>query len=145
MAATTEERIAFIKLRIGDVTTNPLYPMFTDDEYTMVLGTVGENIDKATRIMAISATMIIGSINTREVIGDLTIENTFAPNYLKAMDYLINDPVARIPPNLMPWVAEVKKTKLDRSTDLSCEGQCNPWKFGSHCRNHCSCDKPCGC
>lgn len=141
MAATIEEKIAFIKLRIGDVTTNPIYPMFTDEEYGMVLNTVNSDIDKATRIMAISATMIIGSINTREVIGDLTIENTFAPNYLKAMDYLINDPVARIPPNLMPWVAESKKTKLERSTDLSCEGQCNPWKFGSHC----SCDKPCGC
>lgn len=143
MAATTEEKIAFIKLRIGDVTTNPIYPMFTDEEYTMVLGTVAGDVDKATRIMAISATMIIGSINTREVIGDLTIENTFAPNYLKAMDYLINDPVARIPLNLMPWVAglESKPTKLQKSTDLSCEGQCDPWKFGSPC----GCSKSCGC
>lgn len=139
MAATTEEKIAFIKLRIGDVTTNPIYPMFTDDEYTMVLNTVSGDVDKATRIMAISATMIIGSINTREVIGDLTIENSFAPNYLKAMDYLINDPVARIPPNLMPWVAglDSKPTKLEMSTDLSCDGSCNPWKFGSQCN--------CGC
>ena len=138
MAATIEEKIAFIKLRIGDVATNPIFPMFTDEEYTMVLGTVKEDIDKATRIMAISATMIIGSINTREVIGDLTIENTFAPNYLKAMDYLINDPVAKIPANLMPWVAglDAKPLKLDKAADLSCEGQCNPWKFGSH---------PCGC
>lgn len=122
---TLEEKIAFIKLRIGDVTTNPIYPMFTDEEYTMVLNTVNGDVDKATRIMAISATMIIGSINTREVIGDLTIENTFAPNYLKAMDYLINDPVARIPANLMPWVAGVnaKNTKLMDASDLSCEGQ----------------------
>lgn len=150
MAATTEEKIAFIKLRIGDVTTNPIFPMFTDDEYTMVLDTVSGSIDKATRIMAISATMIIGSISTREVIGDLTIENTFAPNYLKAMDYLIKDPVAKLPPNLMPWVAglDKKPTKLDLSTDLTCEGQCNPWKFGSHCSCHkaCACTSaPCGC
>lgn len=122
MAATTEEKIAFIKLRIGDVTTNPIYPMFSDEDYSMVLGTVSGSIDKATRIMAISATMLIGSINTREVIGDLTIENSFAPNYLKAMDYLINDPVARIPANLMPWVAglDSKPTKLETSSDLSC-------------------------
>lgn len=144
MAATTEEKIAFIKLRIGDVTTNPIFPMFIDDDYLMVLNTVRGDVDKATRIMAISATMVIGSINTREVIGDLTIENTFAPNYLKAMDYLINDPVARIPSNLMPWVAglDSKKTKLEKSADLSCAGQCNPFKFGSYC----GCvSTPCGC
>ena len=136
---TPEEKIAFIKLRIGDVPTNPLYPMFTDDEYLMVLNTVNGDVDKATRIMAISATMIIGSLNTREVIGDLTIENTFAPNYLKAMDYLINDPVARIPAGLMPWVAGVDAapTKLQQSTDLSCKGQCNPDTFGSY--------SSCGC
>lgn len=138
MAATTEEKIAFIKLRIGDVTTNPIYPMFTDEEYSMVLATVSGNVDRATRIMAISATMIIGSISTREVIGDLTIENTFAPNYLKAMAYLINDPVARIPANLMPWVStDCKPTKLQQVSDLTCEGKCNPYRFGSNCS--------CGC
>ena len=135
MLATTEEKIAFIKLRIGDVATNPIFPMFTDDEYTMVLGSVNGNVDKATRIMAISATMVIGSISTREVIGDLTIENTFAPNYLKAMDYLINDPVARIPANLMPWIAtrDSKLTKLEKAADLSCSGQCDPNSFGCTC------------
>ncbi|MNI43482.1 hypothetical protein D3C85_938120 [compost metagenome] len=139
MALTTQEKIAFIKLRIGDVTTNPIYPMFSEEDYAMVLGTVGGDVDKATRIMAISATMTIGSIATREVIGDLTIENTFAPNYLKAMDYLINDPVARIPSNLMPWVAglESKSTKLEQAADLTCNGQCNAYKFGSTCT--------CGC
>lgn len=124
-AQTIEEKIAFIKLRIGDTPNNPLYPMFSDEEYTMVLATVDGNVDRATRIMAISATMVIGSMSTREHIGDLTIENSFSTNYLKAMDYLINDPVARIPLNLMPWVAgeNACPTKLMQVADLSCKGQ----------------------
>lgn len=142
MALTTQAKIAFIKLRIGDVPTNPIYPMFSEEDYAMVLDTVSGDVDKATRIMAISATMTIGSIATREVIGDLTIENTFAPNYLKAMDYLINDPVARIPANLMPWVAglDSKPTKLEQAADLSCE-RCSGDTFSSYLGStfRCSC------
>lgn len=143
MAATLEEKIAFIKLRIGDVTTNPIWPMFTDEDYEVVLNGVNGNIERATRMMAISATMIVGSVSTREAVGDIEVQNVFAPNYLKALDYLINDPNSKVPANLMPWVAGMdrKPTKLERSTDLSCEGQCNPWKFS----NHCKCIDSCGC
>lgn len=131
MAATTEDKIAFIKLRIGDVTTNPIWPMFTDEEYEVVLNGVGGNIERATRMMAISATMIVGSVNTREVVGDIEVQNVFAPNYLKALDYLINDPGAKIPANLMPWVAgmDSRPTKIERAPLVFCDRCRNPFTF----------------
>ena len=144
MAATTEEKIAFIKLRIGDVTTNPIFPMFTDTEYTTVLDGVSGNIERATRIMAVSATMIVGSVSTREVVGDIEVQNVFATNYLKALDYLINDPTSRVPANLMPWVAGVdsRPTKLEQSADLSC-GCRNGYTFSSYLGSTYRCS--CGC
>ncbi|MDX9668769.1 hypothetical protein [Pseudomonas sp. P8_250] len=144
MAATPEEKIAFIKLRIGDVTTNPIFPMFTDEEYTTVLNGVSGNIERATRMMAISATMIVGSVSTREVVGDIEVQNVFATNYLKALDYLINDPSSRIPVNLMPWVAglDSRPTKLAQSSDLSC-GCRNGDTFSSHRGPTIRCS--CGC
>jgi hypothetical protein len=73
-------------------------------------------------MMAISATMIVGSVSTREMVGDIEVQNIFAANYLKALDYLINDPMTKVPLNLMPWVAGVDSTptKLEQATDLSC-------------------------
>jgi hypothetical protein len=133
MAATTEEKIAFIKLRIGDVTSNPIFPMFTDEEYTVVLDGNSGNIERTTRMMAISATMIVGSVSTREMVGDIEVQNVFATNYLKALDYLINDPMTRIPANLMPWVAgmDSQPTKLEQASDLSC-GCRNGLTFGGY-------------
>lgn len=105
MAMTDEEKIAFIKLRIGDVPTNPLYPIFTDDEYQLMLDACGGDVDKATRMAAIGAAMQVSTISTREQIDDLVIENDLAANYMKALDYLIKNPVTVIPAGLMPWIA----------------------------------------
>lgn len=142
MAATTEEKIAFIKLRIGDVATNPIYPMFTDEEYTVVLDGNSGNIERSTRMMAISATMTVGSVSTREMVGDIEVQNVFATNYLKALDYLINDPMTKVPMNLMPWVAGMDSTptKLEQATDLSC-GCRNGLTFSSYLGStfRCSC------
>lgn len=141
MAATTEEKIAFIKLRIGDVTTNPIFPMFTDDEYTVVLNANNGNIERSTRMMAISATMIVGSVSTREQVGDIEVQNVFATNYLKALHYLINDPMTNVPMNLMPWVAglDSSPSKLDRATEnLSC-GCRNGLTFSSYIGSTCRC------
>ena len=141
MAATTEDKIAFIKLRIGDVTTNPIWPMFSDEEYEVVLNGVNGNIDRATRMMAISATMIVGSVSTREVVGDIEVQNVFATNYLKALDYLINDPGSKVPANLMPWTGDSRSTKLDRIDIVFCEFCRNPDTFSGHrtARSTCTC------
>lgn len=141
MAATTEEKIAFIKLRIGDVTTNPIWPMFTDEEYEVVLNGVNGNIERATKMMAISATMIVGSVATREVVGDIEVQNVFAPNYLKALDYLINDPGAKIPSNLMPWVAgmDSRPTKIERAPLVFCDRCRNPYTFSGMSTSVCRC------
>ncbi len=122
---TEEEKIAFIKLRIGDVPSNPMYPMFTDEEYALALQAVNGNVDKAVRIMAMSAAMTISSISSREQIDDFVIENTFSTNYLKALDYLISDPISPIPDNLLPVILtkDCDRVKLMDVADLSCTGQ----------------------
>lgn len=144
MAATTEEQIAFIKLRIGDVSTNPIFPMFTDDEYALVLSSYKGSVERATRMMAISAAMLVSTVSTREVVGDIEVQNVFATNYMKALDYLINDPTSRVPVNLMPWVAgmDSKPTKLALASDLSC-GCGNGNTFSSYIGSTIRCS--CGC
>lgn len=139
MAATTEDKIAFIKLRIGDVSTNPIWPMFTDEEYEVVLDGVNGNLERATRMMAISAAMIVGSVSTREVVGDIEVQNVFATNYMKALDYLINDPGAKIPVNLMPWVANSRPLKLEQFDSVYCELCKNPYTFSGHSHRRCAC------
>ena len=121
---TDEEKIAFIKLRIGDVPSNPLYPMFSDEEYEMALLASKGNVDRAVRMMAITAVMLAGSVSSREHIDDFDIQNDFSKNYLAALQYLINDPVSLIPDNLIPWIhTKCGSSKLMDVADLSCCGQ----------------------
>lgn len=105
MAMTDEQKIQLIRLRIGDVPGSPLYPLFTDEEYQLFLDASGGDVDKATTMAAISAAFQVSTISSREVIDDLQLENQIAANYLKALQYLIDNPVVQIPSGLMPWTA----------------------------------------
>lgn len=152
---TDDEKIAFIKIRVGDVPSNPMYPMFADEDYQLVLSAVKGDINKATVMMAISAAMQAATWSSREVIDDFQIQNEFASSYLKALDYLIKNPASALPDGLAPVLIgeDKRQLKLMDVADLSCCGQlkCNPHSrhFGNcDVPKHCGCgpDKPaCGC
>lgn len=124
-AMTDEEKIALIRLRIADVPSSPLYPLFTDAEYLSMLNSVNGNVDRATVMAAISAAMQVSSISSREVIDDLSIQNDIASNYLKALDYLIKYPTTSPPANLIPWSVfdgmHHCKSLLEKAANLNCK------------------------
>ena len=100
---TDEEKIALIKVMVGDVPSNPFYPLFAD--YQKWLAMYNGDIDKTVRTAAISASMFMATVDSREVIGDLVIENEIASNYIKALNLLIANPSKSDPDGLMPWSA----------------------------------------
>ena len=102
---TDEEKIALIKLMIGDVPASPFYPLFSDADYGKWLAMYNGDIDKTVRTAAISASMFMATVESREVIGDLVLENEIANNYIKALNLLIANPTKSLPDGLMPWTA----------------------------------------
>lgn len=100
---TEEEKIAAIRLLIGDIEGSPFYPLFTDADILQFLTLSGGNVYKAARMAAISASMVLAGWSTRERTGDIEVWSSLSTNYLKALDYFIRNPDTAIPDGLIPW------------------------------------------
>lgn len=118
---TDDEKKSLLALMIGDVEGSPYYPLFTSTQYGQFLMMAGGNVNNAVQSAAISASMVIGSDYTREVIGDLQLSRNAGANYLKALDYLIKNSKATIPAKLMPWIGGNGKNKLLDYARCDCE------------------------
>lgn len=98
------EKIAIIRLVVGDVQGSPFYPIFQDSEYLQFLSLSNGNVKKAILWAATSASMMLSGMNSREKTGDITVWNDSANNYLKALRLLMDTQSKfDIPENLMPW------------------------------------------
>lgn len=118
---TDDEKKSLLALMIGDVEGSPYYPLFTSIQYGQFLMMAGGSVNNAVQSAAISASMVIGSDYTREVIGDLQLSRNAGANYLKALDYLIKNSKATIPAKLMPWIGGNGKNKLLDYARCDCE------------------------
>lgn len=116
---TDEEKIALIALLIGDIAGGPYYPMFTPEQYTQFLKLASGNVNQATVYAAMSASFLVGSENSREVIDELSVSSSGGANYIKLLDYLIKT-VGKVPPsNLMPWSANVDSCEVNKLLSFS--------------------------
>lgn len=111
--------ILAVRLLIGDVPTSPFYQLFTDEEIQVFLDLNSGNIQAAARMAAISASMQLAAWSTRERTGDIEVWSSLSSNYLKALDYLINNPTGNIPNGLMPWAGGISKKEV-------CQNNRNP-------------------
>lgn len=111
--------ILAVRLLIGDVPTSPFYQLFTDEEIQVFLDLNNGNIQAAARMAAISASMQLAAWSTRERTGDIEVWSSLSSNYLKALDYLINNPTGNIPNGLMPWAGGISKREV-------CQNNRNP-------------------
>jgi hypothetical protein len=111
--------ILAVRLLIGDVPTSPFYQLFTDEEIQVFLDLNSGNIQAAARMAAISASMQLAAWSTRERTGDIEVWSSLSSNYLKALDYLINNPSGNIPNGLMPWAGGISKKEV-------CQNNRNP-------------------
>jgi hypothetical protein len=124
-----------VNLLIGNVPSNPFYPIFTDEEIQQFLDLTNQNVYQAARMAAISASFTIAGYSTRERTGDIEVWNDYAKNYLAALGNLINSPTTLIPMNLIPWSANKCPSKL-MNIEI-CDGD--------NCREAICCEVGCGC
>lgn len=92
----TPEQIAairMVRLMIGDSPGSPFYPLFDDDEIASVLEYNKWNIRKATRQMAIAASMNFSQMVYRERTGDIEVWNNVSIQYQKALENIIKGSV----------------------------------------------------
>jgi len=132
MALTPVEQV---RLLIGDIPSNPFYPLYTDEEIQQFLDLTNQNVFQAARLAAISASFTVAGYSTRERTGDIEVENNYAKNYLAALGNFINNPTFIIPPGLFPWSANKCPSKL-----MSIE-VCDR----DNCREAVCCETGCGC
>lgn len=105
-------KITLIALLIGDVNGSPFFPLFDQDQYLNFLILGGGNVMKAARWAAISASMIVGSYNTRERVGEEEVWSSFGTNYLAALKMFLGNSSINIPDGLMPWAAGMSRQEL---------------------------------
>lgn len=102
---TDDEKISLIALILGDIPGGPYYPMFTEEQYRQFLKLGRGDVNRSSVYAAMSASFFVSGESSREVIGELQISSSTSANYLKLLDYLIQN-AGKVPPdNLMPWFA----------------------------------------
>lgn len=102
---TDEENILFIRMLIGDTEGSPFYPLFPDTYYRMTLDRLGGDLRSAAMSMAISASFQLTGWNTRERTGSIEVWNNMGENYLKALQFFVDNEGKRIPSGINPWAA----------------------------------------
>ena len=130
--------IQTLRLLIGDTPTSPFYQLFDDLELQQFLDLNNSNIFAATRMAAIYASFQLAGWSTRERTGNIEVWSDLSSNYLKALGYLINSPMQKIPNGLMPWAGGMSKVAI-------CATNHNPDIVQSPLNNIVTCDydNPC--
>ena len=141
---TDEEKIALLALMLGDVPGGPYYPLFTEAQYMQFLVLGKGDVYKSIVWAALSASSIISSDSSREVIGELQISSSSGTNYLKFLDYLMQNANKVPPANMMPWFGndgpcDTNKLMNYRVCDVvNYETFLNVWnKTGESCCSSC--------
>lgn len=110
---TDKEKVLLVRLLIGDIESSPFYPLFQDEEILQFLSLTGGVVVSAAKFAAISASMMLAGWSTRERSGSVEVWNSLSTNYLKALDYLINNSNKTIPNGLMPWAAGISRLEVE--------------------------------
>lgn len=108
----TPEDIATVRMIVGDVPSNPLYPILEDVDYAYLLDSVNQDVWQAAIKAAIIISMRIASYPTRERAGNYEVWNEYAKTYLKALDNIINTPVALLPNLVVPYAGGISKQDM---------------------------------
>ena len=117
MAYTEEQqkKIDLVRLYIGDVTSSPFYPIFSDDEIGSILEFRGWNVKKGIRDTAISASMYFAQLPSRERVDVLEEWNTVAQQYQKALQDLISETsTMSLDDGLMPYFGGISWEQISK-------------------------------
>ncbi|MDF5713567.1 MAG: hypothetical protein PUP93_06680 [Rhizonema sp. NSF051] len=128
-----------VRLLIGDVPSSPFYQLFSDEEIQQFLDMTNQNVFSAARLAAISASFQLAGWSTRERTGDIEVWSSLSTQYLKALDYMINNPGSLIPNGLMPWSASTGSCNKLLNIEI-CDGD-NCREAQACCGTGCGCDE----
>lgn len=110
---TDDQKIVIMKLVIGDVPNNPFYPMFSDVEYQAFLDYSNGVIQRAIRMAAIGASMMLATINYKEMIGDEQIWSNVSRDYQKALQALISESaINNLADGIMPYASGISRKDM---------------------------------
>lgn len=105
---TDDQKIFLMRLTIGDVLNNPFYPMFADEEYQAFLNYTNGVVQRAIRMAAIGASMMLATINYKEVVGDEAIWSNVSRDYQNALKSLISESaINALPDGIMPYASGI--------------------------------------
>lgn len=105
MALTPIEQV---RLLIGLGTNSPFADFLTDNEIQWFLDYNDGRVIDAARMAAISLSMQLTGVPSRERVGDIDVWNNISTAYIKALDNFIKDSSAKTLPNgLMPYAAGI--------------------------------------
>lgn len=105
---TDEQKIVIMQLVIGDVPNNPFYPMFAVEEYQAFLSYSNGVVQRAIRMAAIGASMMLATINYKEMVGDEQIWTNVGRDYQKALQALISESaINNLADGIMPYASGI--------------------------------------
>lgn len=105
MALTNVE---VVRLLIGLTPANPFHAYLTDEEIQWFIGYCNGDLVQAARMAAISLSLALTSVNTREITGDIHVYNDIARAYTAALDNFINDSLAvNFPKGVLGYAAGI--------------------------------------
>lgn len=114
------EKIALVRLLVGDVEASIFYPILTDEDIAKLLKLEGWNVLKAARRAAITIAFSLSSFPYRERTGNIEVWNNASIEYKKVLDMFIDESGAvNLPASLIPYAAGISKEDVARAN-------CNP-------------------
>lgn len=109
MALTEVEKVRMI---VGDVPGNPLYPILADEDYEYLLETTNGDVWQAAIKAAIIISLRIASYPTRERAGNYEIWNQYSTAYLAALQNIIKTPSALLASRIIPYAGGISKQDM---------------------------------
>lgn len=116
MALTQVEQV---RLLIGLVPANPFNDYMSDEDIQWFLDYNNGNVLQAARMAAISLSLALTSVNSREITGDIHVYNDIARAYTLSLGNFIDDSVAaNIPNGIMPYAAGISYADICANSNL---------------------------
>lgn len=101
-----------VKIIVGDVEGNPLFPILDDETYTYLLETTNNDVWQAAIKAAIIISLRIASYPTRERAGNYEVWNSYSTAYLAALQNIIKTPAALLSSRIIPYAGGISKADM---------------------------------
>lgn len=112
--------VEVVRLIIGLTANNPFYSLMDDDQIQWFIDYHSGNLRMAARMAAISLSLTLASVNTREITGEIEVYNQVSTAYKAALENLISESaINNLPNGLMPYASGISWQDI-------CDNNANP-------------------